>query len=109
MVANDPKNKITDALTDPELRTDMLTNMVSKEQKRFDTALEFGSTVYSIPHYQAWLLTDRRQQMAMKSKGIKPRSEQLTEAMVASQDKIGISAGTRQIDDYMTEKKKRQG
>lgn len=105
---SDPKNKITDALTDPEERTDMLSIFVTKEQKRFDTHLVFGADVYKIKHYEEWMLTDRRQQMAMKSKGTTPRSEQLKEAMVASQEKAGIYTGTR-IDEHMAEKRKREG
>lgn len=99
-MANDPKNKITDALTDPEARTDMLSIYSSKEQKRFDTALVYGATVYNIPHYLDWLQTDRRQQMAMKAKGTTPRSEQLKEAMMAGKDQSAIYAGSRPLDEY---------
>lgn len=99
-MANDPKNKITDALTDPEARTDMLSIFVSKEQKRFDTAAVFGSKVYGIKHYDSWVLTDRRQQMAMKAKGTNPRSEQLKEAMMAGKEQSAIYAGSRPLDEY---------
>lgn len=105
-MATDPKSKITDALTDPEARTDMLSIYVTKDQKRYDTHLVMGFEVYRIRHYDDLLLTDRRQQMAMKSKGTTPRSEQLKEAMISTQDKGGIYAGTRGIDDHMAEKKK---
>ena len=103
---NDPKSKITDALTDPEARTDMMSIFASKEQKRFDTHLMMGAGVYKIRHYADWMLTDRRQQMAMKAKGTTPRSEQLKEAMVSSQEKSGIYTGTG-IDDHMAEKRRR--
>lgn len=107
-MANDPKNKITDALTDPDERTDMLSIYVSKEQKRFDAHLVFGAKVYGIKNYEDWVLSDRRQQMAMKAKGTNPRSEQLKEAMVASQEKGSVYTGTR-VDEYVKQKKKDQG
>ena len=107
-MANDPKNKITDALTDAKERTDMLSIFVSKEQKRYDTHLVMGSKIYGIPNYDEMMLTDRRQQMAMKSKGTTPRSEQLKEAMIASNDKGGIYGGTRNMDEVMEMKRRRQ-
>lgn len=103
----DPREKITDALTDPEARTDMLSTFVSKEQKRFDTA-QFLGAKYGLSYYADWQKVDRRQQMAMVGKNIKPRSAQLTEAMATGSDNKGISSGTRpvEVDEYMDRKRK---
>ena len=90
-MANDPKNKITDYMTNPEVAPDEKSRLMSGPQKEWYLEQDTEFRVLGWGSSKSLKETDQKNMAAYQGR----RSDDLVEMMKADKDLSAIQAGTR--------------